>query len=248
MDTNSKYIKDKLIGKGREARVYRCRDKEGKKYVMKIAPKSDRIAREGLKNEIKILTYIKHPNIIQLIDHYEDEENVYEIVEDMDTDLFDVLDNIEQKHTRMKLKDIKYYTKQILEAISFCHSQGLMHRDIKLENTCVSDGGKKVKIIDFGVGTYAPFARETCGTTDYVAPEIDGGKYYGNAIDIWALGVCVYQMLTLEVPFDTDRRHFKLHLPSYMDKDAKDFLTLIFNMNWKERPRAERLLKHPFLL
>lgn len=245
---NLKYVRDKFIGEGREARVYMCHhvDNEKQKYVMKRVSKNNKDGCDGITNEIKILSLIQHPNIIKLIDHFEDSEYLYEILEYMDSDLFEVIDNLDRRHSKLSLNEVKHYSRSIFEALKFCHANGIMHRDVKPENICVK--GKMIKLIDFGFATHAPFANDKYGTTDFIAPEIDYGKMYNNSVDVWAAGVCVYEMLTFETPFDVKKRDYKLHLSNKIPRDAREFLRLIFNMDYTKRATCEELLNHPFLL
>jgi serine/threonine protein kinase len=109
-----------------------------------------------------------------------------------------------RKRRQLKEEIAKSVFKQIIEAIQYCHSKRILHRDIKLDNILLNiDGG--VKICDFGVSKIVKPGEkmmEQCGTPAYIAPEIllDKG-YEGFAVDIWSAGVVLYAMLYGTVPF-----------------------------------------------
>jgi protein-serine/threonine kinase len=103
---------------------------------------------------------------------------------------------------------VKNIFKQIMAAISYMHSEGLVHGDVKDENILIDENGK-VKLIDFGSAscfTQKKFTR-FLGTIQYASPEILRGdsSYDGPAAEVWALGCCLYTMLTGQIPFRSKR-------------------------------------------
>lgn len=96
----------------------------------------------------------------------------------------------------------KFYMKQIVEALSYCHEKEICHRDLKPENILVNDEGN-VKIIDFGFSATTKFKLKTfCGTPPFMSPEITKKvPYFGSTVDVWALGIIIYQMLVGKLPF-----------------------------------------------
>lgn len=94
--------------------------------------------------------------------------------------------------------------KQVIDALAYCHSKSILHRDIKLDNILLAIDGS-VKICDFGVGKIVKpgeVMKEQCGTPAYIAPEIlEDRGYEGFAVDIWSAGVVLYAMLYGSVPF-----------------------------------------------
>ncbi len=153
--------------------------------------------------------------------------------------------------------ETKIIFSQICGAVTYIHSRGLVHRDLKLENIFL-DRKKNVKLGDFG------FARENdkslletwCGTLTYSSPEmLRCDKYHGEPVDIWSLGIILYTLLHGQLPFDDDddlATHNKiLHddpiFPPFFNEDARDLITKMLHKNPAERPRAKEVLSHQFL-
>lgn len=91
---------------------------------------------------------------------------------------------------------------QVLSAVRYLHRQGICHRDLKMTNLLI-DESNTVKLIDFGFADYANGVLNSyCGTPAYMAPELmDRREYRGKQVDIWALGVILFKMLTGDYPF-----------------------------------------------
>lgn len=88
------------------------------------------------------------------------------------------------------------------EGLAYLHSKNVIHRDIKPENLMIGLNGE-IKIGDFGWSVYSPEERQStlCGTPSYISPEMILGKPHGKAVDVWALGVLAYEMVTGDEPF-----------------------------------------------
>jgi len=105
-----------------------------------------------------------------------------------------------------KMKYARFIFKQIADGVQHLHVKGIAHRDLKLDN-CFLDENMAIKVADFGLmkcfaGTNASVLKTKCGTTNYMAPELHaGGEYDGTAVDIFAMGVMLFMMLTTMEPF-----------------------------------------------
>lgn len=97
------------------------------------------------------------------------------------------------------------YLKQVIAALIYMHSLGVIHRDLKPENIIVVNG--VAKLGDFGWATYTPKEKRItfCGTLDYVSPEIVTGEYYDEMVDVWSVGVLCYELCTGQAPFESRR-------------------------------------------
>ncbi|CAN7029619.1 unnamed protein product [Brassica rapa subsp. trilocularis] len=119
----------------------------------------------------------------------------------------DLFDRIVSKGKLSETEGRKMF-QQLIDGISYCHNKGIFHRDLKLENVLLDENGH-IKITDFGVRAVPQHFREdgllhtTCGSPNYVAPEVLANKGYdGAASDIWSCGVILYVILTGCLPFD----------------------------------------------
>lgn len=159
-----------------------------------------------IPSEIQVMATLNHdphPNIMRIIDYYEDPNYYY-----LETPIFgdppaiDLFDFIEVKKDMTEI-ECQYIFTQIVNAIYHLHKHGIVHRDIKDENVIVDERGI-IKLIDFGSAGYVklgPFD-VFVGTIDYASPEVlRGEKYEGKPQDIWALGILLYTMIYKENPF-----------------------------------------------
>ena len=125
----------------------------------------------------------------------------------------------------------KLYFKQLINAIDYSHSKGIVHRDIKPENILL-DGNSNLKLADFGLSNLIRDGKHfltSCGSPNYASPEvINGEPYDGPASDVWSCGVVLYASLTGTLPFDSDSHStlFELirkgvfYVPHYLNSDA----------------------------
>lgn len=97
------------------------------------------------------------------------------------------------------------YVAQLAGALHYCHTKHVIHRDIKPENLLVGLDGE-LKIADFGWSVHAPSSRRRtlCGTLDYLPPEMIEGKEHDQNVDIWSLGVLLYELLVGRPPFEAE--------------------------------------------
>ena len=98
---------------------------------------------------------------------------------------------------------------QIVEGVSYLHSLGIVHRDIKLENILMSDNSdySKPVLIDFGLSTLLPLNKksdEPYGTIGYCSPEIIKNEFHNNKVDSWSLGCTLFAMFSQNLPFDDE--------------------------------------------
>ncbi|XP_059525899.1 mitogen-activated protein kinase kinase kinase 3 isoform X5 [Myotis daubentonii] len=153
------------------------------------------------------------------------------------------------------------YTRQILEGMSYLHSNMIVHRDIKGANI-LRDSAGNVKLGDFGASKRlqticmsGPGMRSVTGTPYWMSPEVISGEGYGRKADVWSLGCTVVEMLTEKPPwaeYEAMAAIFKIatqptnpQLPSHISEHGRDFLRRIF-VEARQRPSAEELLTHHF--
>ncbi|TFK04160.1 synaptotagmin-14 [Platysternon megacephalum] len=197
-----------LVGEGSYGMVMKCRNKDnGRIVAIKkfLESEDDKMVKKIAMREIKLLKQLRHENLVNLLEVCKKKKRWYLVFEFVDHTL---LDDLELFPHGLDYNRVRKYLFQIIKGIGFCHSHNIIHRDIKPENILVSQSGV-VKLCDFG------FARTLAAPgeayTDYVAtrwyraPELlVGDTKYGKAVDVWAIGCLVTEMLTGEPLFPGD--------------------------------------------
>lgn len=254
------------LGQGSFATVKRATNKRtGEKVAIKIISKVQLSEEDklGLQNEIDILTHVDHPNIVKLLEVFEDHES-YSLVMELMTggELFDTILEKEQYTEKEAAETVR----PIIDAINYCHSLNIIHRDIKPENLLYSTKSPSTRIIkvsDFGLARFISsetLATTTCGTPGYVAPEILEQRPYGKECDYWSIGVVLYILLCGFPPFyDEDNmvlfekiKRGKYDFPSpvwdQISTDAKEIIKNLLVVDPAARWNCEQLLRHPWIL
>ncbi|XP_048320976.1 CDPK-related kinase 7 isoform X2 [Ziziphus jujuba] len=238
---------------------------KGQDVAVKVIPKSKMttaIAIEDVRREVKILRALTgHKNLVQFYDAYEDDDNVYAVMELCKGG--ELLDRILSRGGKYSEEDAKAVMVQILNVVAFCHLQGVVHRDLKPENFLFvsKDENSTLKAIDFGLSDYVkPDERlnDIVGSAYYVAPEVLH-RSYGTEADMWSIGVIAYILLCGSRPFwaRTESGIFRAVLkadPSFdeapwpsLSSDARDFVKRLLNKDYRKRLTAAQALSHPWL-
>ncbi|KAJ1672439.1 hypothetical protein EV182_007175, partial [Spiromyces aspiralis] len=155
-----------------------------------------------IEREIKTLSLLYHPHIVRIYDVVRTPRFTMIAMEHIPGgELLQYM----RKHGRLKEWEARYFFRQIVSAIDYCHSNCVIHRDLKLENVMLDSDGN-VKIIDFGFCNKFYWDRQLdtyCGSPFYAAPEmVKGIKYTGPEVDIWSMGVILFFMLCGRTPFE----------------------------------------------
>ncbi|XP_028842856.1 mitogen-activated protein kinase kinase kinase 3 [Denticeps clupeoides] len=256
----------KLLGQGAFGRVYLCYDVDtGRELAAKqvqFDPDSPETSKEvsALECEIQLLKNLHHERIAQyygcLRDHSEKTLTIFMefmpggSVKDQLKAYGALTENVTRK-----------YTRQILEGVSYLHSNMIVHRDIKGANI-LRDLAGNVKLGDFGASKRLQTicmstsgVRSVTGTPYWMSPEVISGEGYGRKADVWSLGCTVVEMLTEKPPwaeYEAMAAIFKIAtqptnplLPSHISDHTHDFLQRIF-VEARQRPSADELLRHAF--
>ncbi|XP_013410075.1 serine/threonine-protein kinase DCLK1-like [Lingula anatina] len=259
-----KYRIGNVIGEGNFAVVKECTEKYNKReYALKIISKNKvKAKKQMIDSEVSILRIVKHPNIIQLLEEYSTDRELYLVMELVrGGDLFDAISSA-TKYTERDASGMMY---NLASALKYLHSLNVVHRDIKLENLLVfehEDGSKSLKLGDFGLATFVKGKQYTvCGTPTYVAPEILAETGYGLKVDMWSSGVITYILLCGFPPFvsqsnDQDELFDKImegtfDFPSpYWDdisESAQDLIEGLLQVDPGTRMSATQMLEHPWV-
>ncbi len=212
---------------------------------------------EIIYNEIGIHSRLNHKNIIKLYNVYEDKKQIKIIMEyALNGNLFDKIKK--EKKGFSEKKSFTYFI-QILNAINFLHKNNIIHRDIKPENILL-DKNNNLKLCDFGwskeinVGKRSTF----CGTVEYMAPEIIDNENYDFSVDIWSLGILLYEMLFGYSPFrGSSLKDIVINIKEgnlifdnrkNISFECKDLIKKLLIHNPEKRLKIKDVLYHPFIL
>lgn len=196
----AKYIKtEKPVGEGTYGVVYKAREKSSGDIValkkIRLEVEDEGVPSTALR-EISLLKELNHPNIVKLKDVEHQDGRLYLVFEWLDKDLKKYMDAVPGP---MDMKLVKSYLYQLLKGMDFCHSRGIMHRDLKPQNLLVDRNGV-LKLADFGLARafmipVRAYTHEVV-TLWYRAPEILlGQKTYAPAVDIWSIGAIFAEMV-----------------------------------------------------
>lgn len=198
------------IGNGGQAHVKEAFDMEKQEKVALKIFKKRNMNFFGLNSayfEHSMVKELKHQNILDNKGFYEDSDYLIIVFELMSTDLRGLITEFSVPMDEAQIKEIFY---QMLTSINFCHTQDIVHRDIKLENflvDCDDTGNILVKLSDFGLACkYEQDKPPTtkCGSILSVAPEMLIKETYCHKVDIWGLGVILFELLSTDLPFYHD--------------------------------------------
>lgn len=218
--------------------------------------------RRSANREKHILSMLHHPNIIELIEIFEFKTHLCLVLELADEGL--LLDHV-RRLSHYSEQTASHFTRQILKAVQFMHSRHVMHRDLKNNNILVCRNPRGpvgiIKVIDFGLGTCN--AREGAtgimGTRGYQAPEVWAGKPYGPSIDVWAVGVILFRLVTGKHAFpgvdsdDIDRRvqevDYRYPNPELdpISSQVKNLIRRLLSFDPQSRPTATTALQHTWI-
>ncbi|KAF0993282.1 hypothetical protein HZS_4196 [Henneguya salminicola] len=251
-------ILSKTLGKGNFAKVLLgfhtiTQDMVAVKMINKTrigTENSDKIVRE-----ITSMKLLNHPNIVRLLEYAESDEELLIVTEYISGgELYNHLlekGRLKENHAREKYR-------QILSAVHYCHSRGVVHRDLKTENMMI-DTHNNIKLVDFGFSNMFDGINKLntyCGSPPYAAPELFlGHSYVGPEVDVWALGIILYVMLTANLPFYAkkidDLKSIVLegnfHLPQYMSSSAQHLIKSILITDSNNRTTLENIMNHPWV-
>ena len=229
----------KPVGKGRFGRVYLARERTSGficalKVLDKDTIKQANVAKQ-VRRDIEIQSNLQHEGILQLYSHFHDIKRVVLVLEFATRG--DLLRQFRREKWFPEQKSAQYM-KDIAASLSYMHKKHVIHRDLKPENILIGTAGV-IKVSDFGCSVHSRKTKRhtLCGTLDYLAPETIETTYdeknigYDQEVDLWALGVLLFEFLTGKPPFEgtqsiSQRRIMMgdMTVPSFVTPEAKDLI------------------------
>lgn len=245
------------IGKGAFGKVYLAVSiLTGETVAVKcLSMKSIRTKRafNKVRREIAIHRQLQNPHIVRLYEVFETESNIFFVMEYANNG--DLHSMVQKGHLQENFsRDIM---SKVILALEYCHSQKVLHRDVKLDNILLGTDGS-VKLCDFGISIFMEDNKleyDQSGTPAYIAPEIlRGDGYSGYKADVWSLGITIYTMLTGTIPFqanETEKLHalilegeFDFPETPKLSPEVKDLLKRILVLDPMERLSLAEVKAH----
>ncbi|WRT63607.1 uncharacterized protein IL334_000530 [Kwoniella shivajii] len=252
-----------FLGEGGFARVYEVQDSRSARKAIKVINRASIKTKKNktkLWAEIKLHQMLVHPHIVRFEDCFEDNENVYMILELCENgSMMDLL----RRRKRYTEPEARYYLVQLIAACQYMHRMNVIHRDLKLGNLFL-DADMNVKVGDFGLAALIenPGDRKKtiCGTPNYIAPEVlfDQDNGHSFEVDVWSIGVIMYTLLIGKPPFQTKdvktiykrirENRYEFPADKQISNSAQDLISSILNPKPDERPPLETILSHRWFL
>jgi fused-like protein len=245
------------IGEGSFGRVYKARRRyTGRLVAIKMINKhgQSKDDLDSLRREIDLLQKVNHSNIMRMLSIFETDTDFCIVSELARGDLFQVIDD----NQCLPEDVLRNVAAQLVSALAHLHSMKIIHRDMKPQNILIADNDA-LKVCDFG------FARALSqntlvltsvkGTPLYMAPELVQEQPYDEKVDVWALGVILYELYNKQPPFFTNSIYKLIQMianspivwPDSMSPVFKSFLQQMLQKDPRKRVSCDELLKHPFI-
>ena len=257
IENDFELIGNKPIGNGAFGKVWKVIHINTKKeYCIKILNKRDIIEQKLIKQlnkELSIMYEINHPHSIKLVNHFEDDKKIYMIMEYANNgNLFSYM-----KKNKLNNETIIQFLRETISIVKYLHSLNIIHRDIKPENLLL-DNNLRIKLCDYGWATHYNNNEQIntfCGTPEYVAPEIIKKEFYDEKIDIWSIGVLLFEMICNYSPFSANNNNDrfkniikgKINWPKNINFKAKNLIEKILKINPNERLSLDDILNDDFV-
>jgi aurora kinase len=258
--TDFEQIQNLGIGGYGKVNLYRHKA-TGAEYAIKLIDKTkfeNKLQKELFAREVDMMYKIRHPNIVRLYTHFEDETNCYIALEYIKKgNLYSYTQSMPNKV--LDAATTAHFVVDLISSLYYLHNMDppIIHRDIKPENLLVGNNGQ-LKLTDFGGSNYLEGGNvryTTCGTQIYHSPEMLLKKGYDTRVDIWAIGILIFELMVGRPPFKSDAQHsmednivhLRINWPSTMNLLARSLITKILKLEPDQRPTLKEILEHQFI-
>ena len=253
----SDFEKEREIGKGGFGLVLKVLHKKTQKvYCIKVIEKQGIMEQklvDQMNREIEIMYILNNPHCLRLKNHFEDDTNFYLVMPLASKgQLYRVL----KKFRKFDERTAAQILRETISALQYLHSFNppIIHRDIKPENLLLNEGGR-VLLADYGWSNFnveGDVRKTFCGTPEYIAPEMLMKKGHDTRVDIWSIGILMFELLAGYSPFvaKTNQelyqniKRLKIQWPKDMQPLAKNLISKILKLNPADRPSFDEILNH----
>eukprot|EP01062_Namystynia_karyoxenos_P020205 TRINITY_DN17662_c0_g1_i1.p1 TRINITY_DN17662_c0_g1~~TRINITY_DN17662_c0_g1_i1.p1 ORF type:complete len:1268 (+),score=335.37 TRINITY_DN17662_c0_g1_i1:55-3804(+) len=249
--TLDSYVELEVLGQGSYGEVRRVRCKgSGRELAMKKLRVTG-AERDSVLNEVAILQLLRHPNVVRLEDAFREGTQVFLVMQLLPGG--DLAHHIAGSG-RLPQPAVRYFAGQVLLALAHLHANSVLYRDLKPANIVLDARGDAV-LTDMGVAKKGLSAGDFCGTPYYLAPEVVQYSAYTDAVDWWAFGVVLFEMLVGVTPFAgadmpaTFQRiqHEEPGFPAHVSDSARALITCLLRKRPSDRLAQPRLVqRHDF--
>lgn len=256
------YEKIRVVGRGAYGIVHLCQRLSDKKHVIiKQIPveQMTKEERQAALNEVKVLSMLSHPNIIEYYENFLEDKALMIVMEYAQGGT--LLDYLQSQNGRLlEEEEILHFFAQMLLSIQHVHSKQILHRDLKTQNILLDKNKKVVKIGDFGISKVLSSkskAYTVVGTPCYISPELCEGKPYNQKSDIWALGCVLYELASLKRAFEAANlpalilkimRGTFAPISDHYSEELRSLILSMLHLEPSKRPDINQIMAQPIII